>query len=175
MSAPIETTSPPRHGWLRIVAVGRNPRLTLVRILVLVAACFVVFKFILLPLRVSGISMEPTYHDRSINFLNRLAYLTHEPQRGDVVSIRYAGPHVTLMKRIVGLPGETIEFVNGKIFINGVPLAEPYEKNPCDWNLPPEKIGPDEYYVVGDNRTMPPDDHVHGRVERKRILGKVLR
>jgi len=174
MSAPDETTLPPRHGWLRIVAVGRNPRFTLVRILVFVATCFVVFKFILLPLRVSGISMEPTYHDRSINFLNRLAYLTHEPQRGDVVSIRYAGPHVVLMKRIVGLPGETIAFVNGKIFINGALLAEPYEKSPCDWTLPPEKIGLNEYYVVGDNRVMPPDDHFHGRAERWRILGKVL-
>ena len=174
MSAPTETIPPPRPGWLRIIAVGRNPRTTLIRILVLVAVCFVVFKFVLLPLRVSGISMEPTYHDRSINFLNRLAYLTHEPQRGDVVSIRYAGPHVMLMKRIVGLPGETIEFQNGKILINGEPLAEPYEKNPCDWTLPPEKIGPDEFYVVGDNREMAPADHVHGRVPRERILGKVL-
>jgi signal peptidase I len=167
-------TSPPRPGWLRVIAIGRNPRVTLVRILILVAACFVVFKFILLPLRVTGISMEPTYHDRSINFLNRLAYLTHEPQRGDVVNIRYAGPHVMLMKRIVGLPGETIEFVRGTILINGAPLAEPYEKNPSNWTLPPEKIGADEYFVVGDNRTMPPHDHVFGRVGRERIMGKVL-
>src|SRR5882672_4882194 len=111
MPAPNETT-PPRPGWLRVIAVGRNPRVTLIRILVLVATCFVVFKFILFPLRVTGISMQPTYKDQSINFLNRLAYLTHEPRRGDVVSIRYAGPHLLLMKRIVGLPGETIEFVN---------------------------------------------------------------
>jgi len=174
MSAPIETASPPRPGWLRIIAIGHKPRHTLVRILVLVSVCFVVFKFILLPLRVSGISMEPTYHDRSINFLNRLGYITHEPQRGDVVNIRYAGPHVMLMKRIVGLPGETIEFVHGTILINGAPLAEPYEKNPSDWTLPPEQIGPDEFFVVGDNRTMPSRDHVFGRVERLRILGKVL-
>lgn len=156
------------------MAVGRNPRVTFIRILVLVAVCFVVFKFILLPLRVTGISMEPTYPDRSINFLNRLAYLAHEPRRGDVVNIRYAGPHVMLMKRIVGLPGETIEFIHGTVFINGSPLAEPYKKNPSDWTLPPEKIGPDEYFVVGDNRDMPARDHVFGRVERTRILGKVL-
>ena len=172
MPAPAETTS--RPNWLRDIAVGRNPRVTLVRILILVAACFVVFKYILLPIRVTGISMEPTYHDRSINFLNRLPYLMHEPRRGDVVNIRYAGPHVMLMKRVVGLPGETIEFVHGTIFINGAPLAEPYEKNPSDWTLPPEKIGADEYFVVGDNRTMPSGDHKFGRVERERILGKVL-
>jgi signal peptidase I len=174
MSAQTETTSPPRHGWLKVMAIGRNPLTTFIRILILVAGCFVVFKFIMLPLRVTGISMEPTYKDRSINFLNRLAYLTHEPRRGDVVSIRYAGPHVVLMKRIVGLPGETIEFIHGTVFINGSPLAEPYKKNPSDWTLPPEMIGQDEYFVVGDNREMPPHDHVFGRVERARILGKVL-
>ena len=174
MSAPTEVSPPLRPGWLRIIAVGRNPRVTLVRILVLVAVCFVVFKFVLLPLRVSGISMEPTYHDQSINFLNRLAYLTHEPKRGDVVSIRYAGPHVMLMKRIVGLPGETIAFTHGTILINGEPLAERYEKNPWNWTSPPEQIGPAEFYVVGDNREMPALDHVHGLVPRERILGKVL-
>jgi signal peptidase I len=79
-----------------------------------------------------------------------------------------------LMKRIVGLPGETVAFVNGRIFINDEMLDEPYEKLSCDWNLPPVKLGPDEFFVVGDNRTMPPQDHVFGKVERERIVGKVF-
>jgi signal peptidase I len=164
----------PQPGWFHIIAIGRNPRNTLIRILVLVAVCFVVFHFVLLPIRVTGISMLPTYKDRSINFVNRLAYFRHEPQRGDVVSIRYSGRHVMLMKRIVGLPGETIAFENGRILINDQPLDEPYEKWRCNWTLPAEKIGADEYFVVGDNRTMRPEDHTFGRVERERILGKVL-
>jgi signal peptidase I len=167
-------TSRPRPGWFHIIAIGRNPKNTLVRIVVLVVTCVVVFNFVLLPIRVTGVSMLPTYKDRSINFVNRLAYFRHEPQRGDVVSIRYSGPHVMLMKRIVGLPGETIAFVDGQVVIDGKILDEPYEKWKSNWNLPPERIGVNEYYVVGDNRTMPPEDHTKGRVAHERILGKVL-
>jgi|SRR5665213_2221910 len=167
-------TSKPRQSWLHVIAIGRNPRNTFIRIAVLVVASFVVFNFVLLPIRVTGVSMLPTYKDHSINFVNRLAYLRHEPRGGDVVSIRYSGPHVMLMKRIVGLPGETIAFVNGCVVIDGKILDEPYEKWKSVWNLPSEYIGANEYYVVGDNRTMPPEDHTKGRVARERIMGKVL-
>lgn len=170
----VRPASPQSPGWWRVVTIGRNPKATLVRIGVLVAASFVVFKFILLPIRVEGISMLPTYKDRSWNFVNRLAYVWHEPRRGDVVSIRLAGPHVMYLKRIVGLPGETVAFENGHVLIDGQVLDEPYEKSPCDWNRPPVKLGPDEYFVVGDNRTMPQQFHVFGRVERYRIVGKAV-
>jgi signal peptidase I len=178
--------------WLRIAAIGRNPKATLVRLAVLIVTSFVVFKFILLPIRVEGISMLPTYQDRSVNFVNRLAYLWHEPQRRDVVGLRFsravtntpAGihqaaswletPHVMLLKRIVGLPGETVAFADGRVLINGEVLDEPYEKTPCDWNCPPVKLGPDEYFVVGDNRTMPWEDHVFGRAQRSQIVGKAI-
>ena len=161
-------------GWLRIVLIGRNPKTTLVRVAVLIVTSFVVFKFILLPIRVEGISMLPNYKDRSWNLVNRFAYLRHEPQRGDVVSIRLAGPHVMYMKRIIGLPGETVGFVDGRVLINGEVLDEPYEKYACDWNRPPVKLEPDEYFVVGDNRTMPWEDHKFGKVERGRIIGKAI-
>ena len=160
--------------WVRIVVIGRNPKATLVRVAVLIVTSFVVFKFILLPIRVEGISMLPNYKDHSWNLVNRLAYLWHEPQRGDVVSIRLAGPHVMYMKRIIGLPGESVAFENGRVLINGEVLDEPYEKSPCDWNCPPVKLGPDEYYDVGDNRTMPQELHKHGETPRYRIVGKVL-
>ena len=63
-----------------------------------------VFRFILLPIRVEGISMLPNYQDRSWNLVNRLAYFRHEPQRGDVVSIRLAGPHVMYLNARKTLP-----------------------------------------------------------------------
>jgi len=165
---------PRLHPWVRIAVIGRNPKVTLVRIAVLIVTCFLVREFILLPIRVEGISMLPNYKDHSWNLVNRLAYLRHEPQRSDVVSIRLAGPHVMYMKRIIGLPGETVAFENGRVLINGEALDEPYEKSPCDWDCPPVKLGPDEYYVVGDNRTMPQELHTHGETSRYRILGKVL-
>jgi len=167
-----ETTK--KRSWVRVVILGRQPRYTLIRIAVLLAASFVVFKFILLPIRVTGISMLPAYKDRSINLVNCLAYRRHQPERGDVVSIRYAGKHLMLMKRIIALPGETVEFKNGRVIVDGRPLDEPYEKTASDWNVPPVKLDADEYFVVGDNRTMPAEDHVFGKVSRDRIIGKVV-
>lgn len=179
MPVPAEEPAPkPRPHWLQVIAWGRNPRRTLIRIVVLVVTCFVLFRFVLLPVRVSGISMEPTYHNGSVNLIDRLAYAWHEPRRGDVVSIRYAGEHLMLFKRIIGLPGETIAFQDGTVLINGQPLDEPYERQlnqkSGHWTLPPKKLGLDEYYVVGDNRAMPANWHYFGSVERFRIIGKAL-
>jgi signal peptidase I len=179
MPAPAEVIdAKPRPHWFQVITWGRNPRLTLIRIVVLVVTCFIVFRFILLPARVQGISMEPTYRNGSVNFINLLAYKWHEPRRGDVVSIRYAGEHLMLFKRIIALPGETVAFADGTVLINGQPLDEPYERQqgqkPCHWTLPPRTMGADEYYAVGDNRSMPLDSHTFGRVERFRIVGKAL-
>jgi len=167
----------PASRWLevlKIFAVGRKPRRTFIRAAVLAVTCYLVFTFVLLPVRVTGISMEPTYHDHSVNFSNRLAYLFHEPRRGDVVTIRYAGIHDMLMKRIIGLPGETVSFVHGHVFINGVALDEPYLRNPTHWDIGPITLDATEYFVVGDNRSMRWQDHMFGKTERQRIVGKVL-
>src|ERR1051326_9386456 len=82
-----------RSVWLAFV-IGRNPERTLIRLVLLVAASFVIFGFVLLPIRVEGPSMLPTYKDHRINFVNRLAYIFHEPKRGDVVAIRPSGIHI---------------------------------------------------------------------------------
>jgi len=169
-----------RPHWLRVLIIGRRPKATLARIVVLVATCFVTFKFILLPIRIEGVSMLPTYHDRQINCVNRLAYLRHEPQRGDIVSVRLsdpggiANPSVMFMKRIIGLPGETVSFRSGRAFINGQPLDEPYVKFSCDWEKEPVQCSPTQYYVVGDNRSMAFNFHTQGRAERDRIIGKLF-
>ena len=166
-------SSPPN--WLRRVVIGRNPRRTLVRIVVIVAGCFLVFNpFVLLPIRVEGISMMPTYREHGVNFVNCLTYRFREPRRGDVVSVRTTGPHVMYMKRIIGLPGETIAFHRGRAIINGKPLYEPYVEYRCDWELPEEILRANEYFVVGDNRSMPAADHVKGGATRDRIVGIIL-
>jgi signal peptidase I len=165
---------------LWILAVGRNPKRTLLRAAILAVVCLVVFKLVLLPVRVDGISMVPTYADHSFNFVNRLSYLWHEPRRGDVVGIRlnephgWSAPHIMLFKRIIGLPGETVSFVAGRVRVNGQALEEPYEKGPGEWSTRPVTLGRDEYFVVGDNRTMPKEEHTFGKAERSRIVGKAL-
>jgi signal peptidase I len=166
--------NPQAPSWVRTMVIGRNPRRTLVRILIMVVTCFVVSKFVLLPIRVEGISMLPTYKERGVNCINRLAYIFHEPRRGDVVAVRLAGQHVMLLKRIVGLPGETVGFHRGQLMINGQMMDEPYLKLPCNWEVEPVLDGPDHYYVVGDNRSMNPAEHTQGRAQRDRIVGKTV-
>lgn len=184
MVNPIQTpgTHPDSRSWLRGAVFGRNPRVTLLRVLVWAAVCVVIFKILLIHVRVFGISMLPTCPEHSVYWVNRLAYVRHEPRRGDVVAIRFIAaddsisrlepPHVMLLKRIIGLPGETVAFANGRVLINGEILGEPYEKFRCDWNSAPVTLGPDQYYVVGDNRSMPPEFHTHGECKRNLILGK---
>lgn len=131
-------------------------------------------RFVVLPVKVHGVSMLPTYHDNQINLINKLVYRKHGPARGDVVAIRYAGEHMMLLKRVIGLPGETVAFRGGKVFINGEMLSEPYIKLPTNWNRLPVTLEPDEYFVVGDNRSMPAEDHTFGRAKRYRIVGKAM-
>jgi signal peptidase I len=157
---------------------------TLLRTAFWAVVCVVVFKLLLVHVRVDGISMLPTCPDQSVYWVNRLSYVRHAPQRGDVVAIRFIKmdsaivrlepPGVMLLKRIIGLPGETVAFVDGRVLINGEILDEPYEKSGYDWNCAPVTLGPDEYYVVGDNRSMPPEYHTHGKCERSRIVGKAM-
>ncbi len=166
-------------GWLRVVTIGRNPATTLVRAAILGVLCWLIFNYTLLPVRVTGISMEPNYHDNAANLINRLAYKRHEPQRGDVVGIRLtpddgSKPSIVYLKRVIGLPGETVAFRGGRVLINGELLDEPYEKEKCDWNTVSMTLGSNDYFVVGDNRTMSQFDHFFGKVERQRIVGKVL-
>lgn len=165
----------PEPSLLTRVLIGRNPKRTLVRIVILVAVACLVRAFVLLPVRVDGPSMMPTYPNHGVNIVNRLSYLFHEPRRGDVVAIRLlAGEHVMYLKRIVGLPGETVAFHQGQLYINGKPLEEPYVKLRSNWEHEDEPVGPDQYYVVGDNRDMPWQDHEKGRPTRDRIVGKVI-
>jgi signal peptidase I len=184
--------------WLRIALIGRKPKFTLIRAAVLAVAAFFVFGFVLLPVRIDGPSMLPTYQNGGFNLINRLAYLRHEPRRGDVVAIRISGreysrgellddlahfrlrfvrlfrPSVMYLKRVVGLPGETIAFSGGQLLVDGRPLDEPYQKFACNWERPPQKLEPDQFFVVGDNRAMPMKDHTFLAPPRARIVGKIM-
>jgi signal peptidase I len=154
--------------------LGSNPRATIRRVAALIGTAVLVFGFVLLPLRLEGVSMLPTYRSGAFTFANRLAYLMREPARGDVVAIRMAGPGVVLVKRIVGLPGEQIEIAAGVVLVNGTPLAEPAVAERAPWNLSPFRLAADEYFVIGDNRRMPIEQHDLGRVARDRIIGRLV-
>ena len=154
--------------------INRTLRATLIRATVLVVSACVVFGWILVPLRLSGISMLPAYAGGELNFANRAAYWVSEPVRGDVVAIRMAGASAVYVKRIVGMPGERIEIVQGTVTVDGQALIELAVVHRAPWDLAPLTLGADEFFVAGDNRSMKIGDHELGRVSRHRIIGRLL-
>ena len=160
--------------WWGRLLIGRRPGVTLVRMVVLAVCAVAIFKFWLLPFRISGISMEPTYLNGQVNFINAFSYWRNPPQRGDVVGIEMTGRSILYMKRIIGLPGETIAIDQGIVYLDGNPAREPYVEERADWNVTSVVLGPETYFVIGDNRDTDQDGHVFGEVVRSKIVGKVL-
>lgn len=159
---------------LKKMIVGSDVRATARRAILLALFTLLLFRYVLLPVRVRGISMEPSYRDGSIHLVNLLSWTTRSPHRGEVVVISMTGRHALYFKRVLGLPGETVAFANGRLLINGREEAEPYLTDRGDWNLPEVKVGPDEFFVAGDNRSVPIETHALGLVHRSKIVGGIL-
>jgi signal peptidase I len=136
--------------------------------LILCLLSFAISRWILSPVKISGESMLPNYNDGQPNFINRLAYVSASPQRGDVVGLQ-VGDEIYL-KRVIGLPGERIEFKRDTIVVNGEPLKEHYHVRPLLWCLAPVQLGANDYFMMGDNRTY----SMYGAVRRENIIGKAL-
>jgi len=125
--------------------------------------------------RTFGMSMEPTIKDGSIVFVNKLAYKFRPAHRGDIVVFRTSDkPYVYFVKRVIGLPGEKVEFRDGKLFINGKEVNEPYIKELGDWNVKPFIVKDRHLFVCGDNRLTLWEEHLHPQVSIKNIVGKVI-
>jgi signal peptidase I len=151
--------------------VGANPRRTLIRALVLIGSAYVIFGHVLMPIRGVGISMQPTIEPGDLLFVNRVAYRFREPARGDIVAVRMAGGSAVYVKRLLGLPGDRVAFVEGVLWINGVPVDEPYVTRDESWQLDEVTLDADDYFVVGDNRGMPMAQHDFGTATRARLIG----
>ena len=148
---------------------GSRPKWTLVRILTFIVTSLVLFKLVLVPVRVTGQSMEPTCYDGQISVVNVLAYAWHSPKRGDIVGLHSDNGRQIIIKRIIGLPGERIAFHSGVVYINGKSIAEPYLASQGAWEWPEETLGKNVYFVTGDNRVISQQFRVEGR----RIFGKL--
>ncbi|MCX6997264.1 MAG: signal peptidase I [Kiritimatiellaeota bacterium] len=154
---------------------GRHPGRTALRAVLLAAGCWLLLRFVCLPVRVEGISMLPTIRDGSWHLANLLQYRWREPRRGELVIIRLAGHRAFYLKRVLARPGERIAFVRGQLRVDGRATAEPYLREQGDWNLPDVTLAPDEYFVAGDHRALPLAEHKAGAVRRGDIRGGLLR
>ena len=156
--------------WCLRLLFGRKPKRTLVRVLLLIITSVVLFGFILVPVKITGRSMEPTCYDGQVSLVNMFAYTWKEPQRGDVVAIKIDDKKQVILKRVIGMPGEKIAFHTGVVFINGKRLEEPYLTSAGAWEWPEETLGNNMYFVTGDNRLI----SQQFRVVRQQIVGKLL-
>ena len=160
---------------LRELLIGRSLGRSLARGLSMALLLLLGSWFVLVPVRAHGPSMTPTYGDDQLLLVNRLAYrFGGEVQRGDVVAITLKGDKAVMVKRVIALPGERIRIDEGQVMINDQPLDEPYCKYRIAWNILETQLGPDEVFVIGDNRSMLEKYHYFGRADRDRILGRLI-
>ncbi len=127
------------------------------------ALAFVCKTFIIDSRQIPSASMEPTIEIGDRVVLWKLAYVFGEPQRGDIIV--FAPPEEfaeknDLIKRVIGLPGETVEIKDGLVYIDGEPLTEDYLAEPPDYEYGPVTVTDDCYFVMGDNRNDSVDSHL---------------
>jgi signal peptidase I len=147
-------------------------------VLISLAIVLPVRYFLIQPFYVKGASMEPNFYDHEYLIIDEISYRFTEPRRGEVIVFRYPlEPRQFFIKRIIGLPGETVEIKNGKVYIeNGqgekILLEEPYISVPTPGETK-VKLDNDEYFVLGDNRLSSLDSRHFGPVPRSFIIGRV--
>lgn len=150
-----------------------NTARELVETVLLTLVIFFMIRFAVENYRIEGFSMEPNFHDGQFLLVSKVNYLIGQPQRGDVIIFRYPlDPKKNFIKRVIGLPGEKVQIRGGKLYINGAKIPEPYPFNRADYDWGPQTIGPDEYFVLGDNRPESSDSHAWGMLPAKDIIGK---
>lgn len=184
-----------RSGGLRL----RKLAWELTQTLFLAALIFLAVRAMAQNFRVEGSSMEPGLHDGQYLLVNKAIYmkinmqklsrylpfidageeeerfLFRGPRRGDVVVFRFPqDPSRDFIKRVIAVPGDTIEIVNGTVFVNDVELHEPYVHNHARYNWQREVVPPRHYFVLGDNRNNSYDSHTWGFVPEENIIGQAV-
>lgn len=159
--------------------------LKLIRDIVLIILVFILFGvFFVQPVVVEGSSMLPQLHDGERLLVNKLIYYRIQSvswghiERGDIVVFWYPNdPDKSFVKRVIGLPGETVEVRQGRVYINGIELKEDYLDNQHNQTLPSwgaKKVEDHHYFVMGDNRDNSLDSRYWGLVPEKYIYGKAF-
>lgn len=150
--------------WLRDLSIA------------LLLAMFIVV-FVYQPVKVEGTSMLPALTDQERIFINKFVYHFEPIHRGDVVVFWYPlDTSKSFIKRVIGLPGETVEIRGGHVYVDGREVREPYilPRYLDDSSYPPVRVPPDEYYVMGDHRDSSNDSRVFGPVPQRYIYGKAV-
>lgn len=146
----------------------------LLETIVLAVVLFFAINAVSARVRVDGFSMQPTLQDGEYVLVNRLAFRNNLPTRGDIiVFVSPQAPDLDLIKRVIGLPGDTVKISDGKVQVNGQILDEPYiTAAPIyngEWNVPEGNL-----FVLGDNRNDSSDSHAWGLLPIENVIGKAI-
>jgi signal peptidase I len=163
-NAPLPQFRRELRSWTRDLAVA-------------LGLALVIIIFLYQPVKVEGTSMAPLLSDQERIFINKFVYRFEPIERGDVVVFWYPlDRSKSFIKRVVALPGETVELRAGRLYVNGKELTEPYV--PSSYldgaNYPPLTIPADSFFVMGDHRDSSNDSRVFGPVARQFIYGKAV-
>ena len=142
--------------------------------LVLAAFLFFIIDMLSARIRVDGSSMEPTLHTGAFVIVDKVSYRIGAPERGDVIVFHYPrNPEKEYIKRVIGLPGDTVNIVNGQVSVNGQVLKEPYiaaaPTYPGHWT-----VNQNSLFVLGDNRNNSDDSHRWGTVPMDYVIGRAV-
>lgn len=136
--------------------------------------------YIVQPFYVNGQSMEPTFHNNEYLLIDEISYRFHEPKRGDIIVFRYPkDPGKFFIKRLIGLPGESVTIMSGRVRVvsearpEGFVLDESYLMSPDTLGDTTVNVGPHEYFVLGDNRAESLDSRIFGPVDQQYVVGRV--
>lgn len=148
----------------------------IIETLLLIIAIYTLVNLVTSRYMVDGKSMLPSFEGGEFLIVNRFEYMLKAPQRGDIVIFHYPNdPSRDFIKRVIGLPGETVHLLNGQVFVDGVALDEPYTSELCNGYLCRDqetRLGDDEFFVLGDNRNASEDSSAFGPVHRRYIVGR---
>lgn len=150
----------------------------IVETVLLIAAIYALVNLATARFIVDGPSMQPSFETGQFLIVSRVNYLLGNPDYGDIIVFHYPNdPQDDYIKRVIGLPGDTIEIRAANVYVNGEALDEPYILEDCRESMCRDEtwqLDNDEYFVMGDNRNHSSDSRRFGPVERKYIVGEAL-
>jgi signal peptidase I len=167
MTAVAESEPQPSMTWMMLRE--------LIETVVLSLVIFLLIRQVVQNYRIESHSMQPNFYEGQFILVNKLAYRLGSPERGDVLVFHNPqNVKEDYIKRVIGLPGDTLEIRDGKVFINGKELVEKYPINqiPPGQNYGPITIEPDHLFVMGDNRPQSQDSRYFGQLSEDLIVGK---
>lgn len=146
-------------------------------LIVLVGAIYALVNLTTVRFIVKGPSMEPNFQDGQFLIVSRINYMLGEPQHGDIIVFHFPdNPSEDYIKRVIGVPGDKVEFRGGLLYVNDQVQEEPYINEECTRNCGDQtwNLEDDQFFVMGDNRNRSQDSRSFGVVERKYIVGEVV-